>query len=137
MASVSNVRLEIFEQQGSALVRASFTVQATLHDAPHQQSYRELVQLVGVDEGIGEDGTNELLANGTISDDVISFSTSAVAIVRIRERTVPIAVLDEDPGIIPRRDELRARVTLIPLPPGPVVRESNLVTRGGPVINRG
>lgn len=136
MASISNVRLEILEQQTSALVRVSFTVQATQQDGPNEQQYRELVQLVGVDEGAGEDGTNELITNGIISDGIISFSNSQVAIVQIRERNVPLSVLDEDPGIIPRRDELRARVSLIPLPPRTAVRESNLVTRGGPIISR-
>jgi hypothetical protein len=71
MVSVSNVVLEIFEGPpaqpvGSALVRASYTITATHHDAEHEQAYREQVQLVGDDRGEG--GTAELIQNGTVSD---------------------------------------------------------------------
>ena len=136
MASISNVLLRIFEgvpAPGQALVQVSYTVTATLHDAPHQQSYRELVQLVGDDEGAGEDGHSELIANGTIFDGTVVFTTSTVAFSQSHERTVPIAILDEDPGPFIRPDEIRARVTLTPLAPASPTRDSNLVRRGQPV----
>jgi hypothetical protein len=71
MVSISNVNLEIFEgpptqPQGFALVRASYTLTATQHDAEHGQVYRELVQLIGDDRGEG--GTAEPIPNGIISD---------------------------------------------------------------------
>ena len=137
MASISNVLLRIFEgvpASGQALVQVSYTVTATLHDAPHQQSYRELVQLLGDDEGAGEDGHSELIANGTIYDGTVTFSNSAVAFTQTRERTVPVAILDEDPGPFIRPDEIRARVTLTALPPASPTRDSNLVRRGGPIV---
>ena len=137
MASISNVLLRIFEGvpvAGQALVQVSYTLTATLHDAPHQQAYRELVQLVGDDQGSGEDGQSELIANGTIFDGTVVFTTSTVAFTQTRERTVPIAILDEDPGVFPRPDEIRARVTLTPLAAASPTRDSNLVRRGGPVI---
>jgi hypothetical protein len=131
MASISNVRLEIFENREPALVRVSYRVQATHHDGPHEQAYREVVELIGVDEGVGEDGQNEVIS--VISDGVVVFTTSQAAFQRGPEKQVPRSLLDEDGGIIARRDELRARVSLVPLPPRTVVRESNLVTRGEPV----
>jgi hypothetical protein len=115
-------------------VQVSYTLTATLHDAPHLQSYRELVQLVGVDEGAGEDGQSELIANGTIFDGTVTFSGSAVAFTQTRERTIPVAMLDEDPGPFIREDEIRARVTLTALPPASPTRDSNLVRRGGPIV---
>ena len=136
MASISNVLLRIFEGvpvAGQALVQVSYTLTATLHDAPHQQAYRELVQLVGDDQGPGEDGQSELIANGTIFDGTVVFTTSTVAFTQSHERTVPIAILDEDPGPFIRPDEIRARVTLTPLAPASPTRDSNLVRRGGPV----
>lgn len=136
MASISNVLLRIFEGvpiAGQALVQVSYTLTATLHDAPHQQAYRELVQLVGDDQGPGEDGHSELIANGTIFDGTVVFTTSTVAFTQSHERTVPIAILDEDPGPFIRPDEIRARVTLTPLAPGSPTRDSNLVRRGQPV----
>ena len=137
MASISNVRLQIFESSGSALVQVSYTITATHHDSLHEQAYRELVQLVGVDSGPGEDGRSELIPGGTVSDGVVVFTTSQVALVRVRELTLPSSALDEDPGPFIREDEIQARVTLIPLPLGSPSRDSNVVRRGGPVINPG
>lgn len=137
MASISDVNLKIFENGGSALIQVSYTLTATRHDAPHEQSYRELVQLVGDDMGPGEDGQSELIPAGTVWDGVVTFTNSQVAFTQIREITVPSSILDEDPAPFPRIDEIRARVTLLPLPPASPSRDSNLVRRGGPVIGRG
>src|SRR5436190_22185376 len=137
MASISNVLLRIFEGvpvAGQALVQVSYTLTATLHDAPHQQAYRELVQLVGDDQGAGEDGHSELIPNGTIFDGTVVFTTSTVAFTQSHERTVPISILDEDPGPFIRPDEIRSRVTLTPLAAASPTRDSNLVRRGDPVI---
>jgi hypothetical protein len=144
MVSISNVNLEIFEgpptqPQGFALVRASYTLTATQHDAEHGQVYRELVQLIGDDRGEG--GTAEPIPNGIISDGIVAFSTSTVQITRIPEKVLPAAVLDEDqpppPASFPLEDEIRVMVTLTPLPPNPVTMESNLIRRGGPIVGDG
>jgi hypothetical protein len=88
MASISNVLLQIFERSGSAQVQVSYTLTATHHDGPHEQAYRELVQLVGADFGPGEDGVSEVIPGGTVWDGVVVFTTSQVAFVRSRERTL-------------------------------------------------
>jgi hypothetical protein len=135
MASISNVNLQIFERAGSALIQVGYTLTATQHDAPHEQAYRELVQLVGDDVGPGEDGQSELIPGGTVWDGVVKFTTSQVAFTQSHEITLPSNILDEDPGIFARVDEIRARVTLFPLPIASPSRDSNLVRRGGPVID--
>jgi hypothetical protein len=134
MASISNVRLQIFENAGLALVQVGYTLSATLHDAPHEQAYRELVQLVGDDVGPGEDGVSELILGGTVWDGVVTFSNSQVAFTQSHEITLPSSLLNEDSGSIFRIDEIRARVTMIPLPAVSPSRESNLVKRSGLVI---
>jgi hypothetical protein len=134
MASISNVRLEIFENSGTATVRVSYRLFATQQDAPNEQAYRELVQLFGIDTGPGEDGVNEPIPDGQW-DDTVVFTTSQVSFVRIREKTLPSSALNEDPGPPIREDEIQARVTLIPLPPSSPSRVSNLVRRGAPVLN--
>lgn len=133
MASISRVRLQIVERSGSALVQVSYTVTATQHDALHEQAYRELVQLVGVDIGPREDGNSELIPGVTVWDGIVVFTTSQVAFTQSREITLPSSVLDEDPGPIIREDEILARVTLTPLPLASPSRDSNLIRRGGPV----
>jgi|SoiMethySBSTD1v2_1073268.scaffolds.fasta_scaffold598210_2 hypothetical protein len=143
MVSIGNVKLEIFEgppttSAGFAIVRVSYQITATHHDAQHEQSYRELVRLIGVDTGPGEDGKSEILIGGTIWDGVVVFSTSQVSFTQIHEKQLATSVLDEDSGPGPiRRDEIRARVTLSPIPPASSNRESNLVTRGEPIIAGG
>jgi hypothetical protein len=131
--SISNVVLEIFhgagQPEGFALVRASYTLTATLHDAEHQQPYREQVQLIGDDRGEG--GAAEMIPNGTISDGIVAFSTSTVQITRIPERLVPANILIEDAGPVVEENEIRVMVTLTPIAQNPVARESNLVVFGG------
>ena len=47
---------------------------------------------------------------------------------------VPLSALDEDnDGVVIRADEIRAKVTLTPIPAS---RESNLVVVGGVVVNQ-
>lgn len=131
MASIGTVLLSI-TGQNPANVQVSFLVSATGSDGELRQSYRELVELIGIDRGAGEDGVDDVI--DVISDSIVTFSTSQVAFQQIREKNLPAAVLDEDPGPIIRRDELRARVTLIPAPARPRVRHSNVVLRGAPVV---
>jgi hypothetical protein len=135
MANISPVKLQIIERGGSALVQVSYTLSATLLDAQQEQAYRELVELVGDDIGPGEDGRGEVIAGATVWDGVVKFTTSQVAFTQIHEKTLPSGLLDEDPGPVIQADELRARVTLTPLPPVSPSRESNLVRRGEAILN--
>jgi hypothetical protein len=58
------------------LVRASYKITNSLHDAPHEQAYREEVRLVGDDRGEGV--TTELLSIDAIWDGVVEATTSPV-----------------------------------------------------------
>jgi hypothetical protein len=132
MASIGPVNLAIFDQPpGEVLVQVSYTISQTLHDAQHEQAYRELVEIIGVDTGEpGEDGVDDVLPGATIWDGVAVFTTSQVSFTVTRERRLPAAALDEDTHpFLPRSDELRARVTLTPLATAAPVRESNLIRR--------
>jgi hypothetical protein len=66
-------------------------------------------------------------------DGIIQFTLNQGAFEQTREKVLPAQALDEDPHpFLVRADEIRARVTLTPLPPsGPRPKESNLVVRGG------
>lgn len=105
MGSISNVLLEIFEgfptaAVGMTLVRARYTITKPLHDAPHEQAYREEVRLVGDDRGEGD--TVELLPIDAIWDGVVVFTTCSlrqIQFVRSPEKLYPNNVLDEDPSM--------------------------------------
>ena len=64
MASIGPVTLSIFDSTpGNVLVRVSYLVEASHHDMGHEQAYREVVELIGVDtlagEPLGHDGDAE------------------------------------------------------------------------------
>ncbi|HMI40333.1 MAG TPA: hypothetical protein VK485_03760 [Sphingomicrobium sp.] len=125
MASIrNNVLLHIVEGQGNARVEVSYTVDASAEDLEHQQSYRAVVELIGVDEGPGEDGRSEVIPNGQIVDEPVTFSLPRTVV-----KDISAGILDEDPGPFPRRDEIRARITLLP------TTLSNIVHRGAFVLN--
>ena len=129
MASISSVDLRIFPNVpsvGEALVQVSYTIAATLDDASAERSYRELVQLLSLGRRIGDPSVEHAVPDGTISDGVVVFTGSAVGFVRIPERTLPLADLQQ--GVSPLQQEpIRARVTLTPLPPAAPSQDSNIV----------
>lgn len=129
MATISDIKLSILDHSGSATAQLSYTISASNFDA--EQSYVERVELIGVDEGPHEDGHSEVLA--AIPDGVVTFDSSLGSVSRGPEiHLSSSAVLDEDPGFF-RADEIKARVTLTPLP-RTVSRDSNVVVRGAPVF---
>jgi hypothetical protein len=130
MASIQNVLLQIVENQGAAAALVTYRLVGDPQDVQQQRRYSEVVELVGVDEGPGEDGQNELIPGGRV-DAVAAFTVATLD--RSRLLAVPSSALDEDPGrsgpfgIFKNRDEVRARVTLTQIPPAALVADSNVV----------
>jgi hypothetical protein len=132
MASIGPVTLSIFDGPDDVRVRVDYEISATHHDAEHEQAYREVIELVGVDTGEpGEDQVDDVIAAPSEWDGIVVFTTSQVKFVRSPELpSFAAATLDEDAHpFVPRSDEIRARVTLTPLPATASSRESNLVRR--------
>jgi hypothetical protein len=132
MASISPVELVITDQSSDeVLVQVRYTIRRTHHDAEHEQAYHEMVELIGVDTGEpGEDGVDDILPIDKVSDGVVVFTANQQEFTRSPHATFTRAELDEDSHpFLPRSDEIRARVTLTPLPPTAPSRESNLVRR--------
>ncbi|HEX5882179.1 MAG TPA: hypothetical protein VF468_28265 [Actinomycetota bacterium] len=120
----------------SVNVQVSYKIRQTHHDIAHAQRYHEVVELIGVDTLAGEDQADDIIhLEPPFWDGIVLFTDSQQEFQRIPERTLPAQALDEDPHpFLLRADEIRARVTLTPLPPDVLFKESNLVVRGGPVI---
>lgn len=130
MASIGPVSLRIINVPNSsnASIDVGYTVSASSHDLATQQHYREVCELIG-DDTPG-DGTDDVLR--TLREEIIDF-TDHPSFTRAIQVFVPVSLLDEDRGIVTQEeDEIRARVTLTPVATS---RESNLIRRGGPVIN--
>jgi hypothetical protein len=134
MASIGPVSLRIINvpNSGNASIDVGYTVSASSHDLATEQNYREVCELIG-DDTPG-DGTDDILQR--LRDDVTIFvSGGPQHFTRAIQVFVPQSLLDEDRGVVTQEeDEIRARVTLTPIPTS---RESNLIRRGGLVINRG
>ena len=130
MASIESVTLTIMPVPNSAMVSVNvgYRVRGSSHDIAAEQNYRELCQLIG-DDTPG-DKTDDILYN--LLDQTTAFSgTGPNSLQRAIQHFVPVSILDEDSGgPFLEEDEIRARVTLIPIPTS---RESNLVRRGGVV----
>jgi hypothetical protein len=131
MATISPVTLRIIDvpNSGNVSIDVGYTVSASSHDLATEQNYREVCELIG-DDTPG-DGTDDILQK--LREEIIVFSGNTPHFTRAIQTFVPVSLLDEDRGIIAlEEDEIRARVTLTPIPTS---RESNLIRRGGLVIN--
>jgi len=132
MASIEHVTLEVLADSPSngVQVNVSYKITATLDDVPAGRTYRELVQLVKVGRMIGAPGVEHLVPGGTVWDGTVLFTGDGVSFVHSRELTLPSADLAQDSAL--QTEEIRARVTLIPLPALPPTMESNTVQLNGP-----
>lgn len=130
MASIQPITLRITRIPNTADVNidVSYVVSGSGHDLATEQNYREVCQLIG-DDTPG-DGTDDVLR--TLLDSTTVFGGTSVNFTRIIQLRLPASVLDEDSGgPVIQEDEIRARVTLTPIPTS---RESNQIRMGGGVI---
>jgi hypothetical protein len=151
MASVSNLVLDIqVVNDGANLVAnvtASYRINWSSYDINSNQPYREVCKLIGDDSGITppEDGTDDNISNGqlfpqllfppfpTVPGPVISpliplFNTVAAEgqafVDRVHQKSINLSNLDEDQDPVLNPDEIRAQVSLTPVLPAAVTRES-------------
>lgn len=127
MASIQNVTLAITPiiNTANVFVTVGYTVLGSGHDIAAEQHYREVCQLIG-DDTPG-DGTDDILR--TMLDTTTVFNGSNFT--RSLQVILPLSALDEDnDGPQIQEDEIRAKVTLTPIPTS---RESNLIRIGGVV----
>ncbi len=132
MATIGPITLTIGpgNSPSNASVQVGYSVSASNHDLASAQTYQDLCELIG-DDTPG-DGTDDLLVK--LREEIIVFTSNTPHFTRAIQQFVPLTKLDEDAGFIAlEEDEIRARVTLTPIPTS---RESNLIRRGGLVINQ-
>lgn len=133
MATIQSITLTITPLPASAdvSVYVSYVVSASGYDLLTEQHYREVCELIG-DDTPG-DGTDDVLR--TIFDATTVFDGNNAHFTRAIQLFLPLSALDEDGGgPLYNEDEIRARVTMLPVPTS---RESNLVRIGGLVLDPG
>lgn len=151
MASITNLVLDIeVVNDGANLVAnvtASYRVNWSSYDQNSNQPYREVCKLIGDDTGItpAEDGTDDSIVNGQLFPQLLfppfpagpgpvvspliplfnTVASNGLAFVdRVHTKTINLSSLDEDQGLVPNPDEIRALVSLEPVLPAAVSRES-------------
>jgi hypothetical protein len=142
MASVSGIALAIEVVNNGPNLQANVTVEYDIsfssYDQHSNQPYTELCRLIGDDTGItpAEDGVDDSIPGGQLFPapgpfPFPLFSTIAsegrVSVHRVHAKSLPLSALNEDRPPVPNPDELRAQVTLTPVLPVALVRESNQV----------
>lgn len=139
MAGVSNLTLAIQVVNNGPNLEAKIEVEYDIvfnsFDQNSNQPYAESCRLIGDDTGIlpPEDGVDDQIPGGTLFPifPIPPFnqvaSNGAASVHRVRTKTLPLNNLNEDQGAIPNPDELRAVVTLTPVVPVAVSRESSQV----------
>lgn len=128
MASISAVSLSVVTNVANADITVTYSLTGSAFDIASGQPYTEVCRLMGDDTGIvpAEDNVDDVIPDGLMTP-IFSFPvvfTNALPINRTRTKTIAKSDLNEDVGT----DEIRALVTLTPLPPVAVSRESNQVT---------
>ena len=143
MAEINEIKLEITKNPNNPANLFSeirYSVQGNDDDVANERKYREICELIGDDTpGDGQDDALYL-----VRDLTMQFSGTAVVYVHDTVLDLPKSLYDEDRDTaMPKPDELRARVTLIPiverepvfstenagvaLAPAVITRESNQV----------
>ena len=153
MATVTGLTLDVeVVNDGANLVAnvtAAYRINWSTYDQESEQPYREVCKLIGDDTGItpAEDGVDDAIANGQLFPQLLFppvpgpgplpgpiplpiplFNTVASngqsSIHRVHTKTINLTSLDEDKAPTPNPDEIRAQVTLTPVLPVAVIRES-------------
>lgn len=131
MLTIDRVELHIGEHSGTAFIEVTWGATVSAADAAEHPMYRETLLLLGDDEGLGEDGRSEPIPGGMISDRIRFFSPSQQTFAETKQLQLPVGALNEDGPF--RASEIKARLTMVPLPPQTMIAESNIIRRSAPI----
>jgi hypothetical protein len=137
VATIGDVVLKITNQSDkkTAVVEVTYDIEFDTYDQHSDQPYQEVCRLMGDDTIIGDPpaaGTDDTLGFLTPLFFRDTRSAGQPKLTRQWKKTFRLADLDEDRGNIPDPDEIRALVTLNPIPPAASRRESNVVIKQNP-----
>ncbi len=132
MATIGPVNLNIDVKGNQATVEVTYDINFDSYDQNSNQAYVEVCRLMGDDTNVGDTGEAG-------ADDVLGFvtpiflrSTASNGQPKLSRRwtkTFPKGDLDEDRGNVPNPDEFFARVTLTPVAPATVTKDSPTISR--------
>lgn len=135
MAKIGPVTLKLDRKGSETTVDVSYEITFEKQDQDAKQVYEKICRLIGDDTNVGD--PEEAAPDDTLGflSPMFTEDTAAKGKAKLDRhftKTFRTADLDEDRGTVPNPDEIRARVTLTPLPRGaaqPIERESAVVKR--------
>jgi hypothetical protein len=131
MATIGPVQLTVTKDLDNRIVDVAYTISFSAFDKTTNLPYTQVVQLFGDDTLVAGDPIN------AAPDDPIPGGLLAVNTVQANgQNSLPVTLtktlgksnLNEDTGVVPNPDEIRAKVTLTPALPSVQNAESNLYT---------
>ncbi len=131
MATISNLDLNIVRDVANAEITVEFDINWSTFDQATNLQYLVSWTLIGDDTGFDNDllGADDEIPMGLMP--IVKLSSRGNASTHYSNadspHTIAWADLDEDPQSWANPDEIRAVVTVTPLLPTTVTRESNLV----------
>lgn len=133
MATISPVKLAIKKKDDNQFtVDVKYEITFDSYDQASNQAYAEVCKLMGDDTITGEPpaaGADDTLGFLTPLFFRSTQSNGEATLKRHWTKDFRKAELDEDRSPIPSPDEIRAVVTLTPVPPSTVTAESNVVKK--------
>jgi hypothetical protein len=116
MAIISNVQLDIDINVSNADITVDYDINWDAFDRASRQGYREVLRVVGDDDGVEQELAGGLLSPILPFIPVVLRSDGAATLHRHFEKTIPSSILNEDPTPLDN-DAIRVRVTLTPIMP--------------------
>jgi hypothetical protein len=131
MATIGPVQLTVTPNLDNRVVNVSYTITFSAFDKTTNLPYSQVVRLFGDDTSVAGDpisaAPDDVILGGVLAVNTVQANGQNSLAVTLT-RTLGKSSLNEDTGIVPNPDEIRAKVTLAPALPSVQNAESNLYT---------
>ena len=129
MATIGPVQLTVEPNLDNRVVNVSYTITFSAFDVTTNLPYSQFVRLFGDDTSVAGDPISAAPDDAILDLAVNSIRANGQSSLPVTvTRTLGKSRLNEDTGIVPNPDEIRAKVTLVPALPSVQNAESNLHT---------
>jgi hypothetical protein len=135
MAKIGAVKLKVDIKGAKALVDVTYDITYSKTEQKNKQVFKEVVRLIGDDTHKGdpaEAGADDVLGFLTPVFNKKTTPSDELKVSRHHTKTFRTAQLNEDESNMPNPDELRALVTLLPVPPD----SGKIVNRESPMVKK-
>ncbi len=131
MATIGPVQLTVTPNLDNRIVNVKFTISFSAFDKTTNLPYTQVVRLFGDDTNVAGDpitaAPDDVIPGGLLAVNTVQANGQNSLAVTLT-KTLGKSALNEDTGVVPNPDEIRAKVTLTPALPSVQNAESNVYT---------